>query len=542
MSYKPHLIFWFLIIFPFAVFSQPAPEIEFQRCLGGTKNEDGSALRSGLVEISDGSYVLAAITESNDGDVTGYHDLHDAWIVKINSSGTIEWQKCIGSGLGNDVPCNLIKTSDNGFIVAGYTSSQDITGFHGGIMDAWVFKLDSFGSIEWQKCYGGSKTDYAASIIQTSDGGYAFTGFTASNDGDVFGNHLTISPAGDTSGYEDMWVVKLTSGGEIEWQYCAGGSNADYGESIIQTSEGEYVASGFSWSQDEGFGNHGWGDGYVIKLSSKGGFLWHKTYGGEFTDYINSILIAPEGGYIFVGVKNEHSVVQTTSDLWIMKVDALGKTVWEKTYGGTHIDGARSINYAHDGGYVIAGSTRSVDGDVSGNHSGQAGSDIWILKITDGGALEWQKCLGGTDIDDGYRIIQTTDGGYAVNGRTYSNDGDVSGNHSVLPSKIDHWFVKLKPETKSVEQGNGATGFKYAYPNPTSDNVQFFVGNSEQVKGVQFYSILGEECYPQYTLSDNVLTADLSGLPNGSYVARIAYQGEDNVMRVQTQKFIYYSK
>ncbi|MDN5355316.1 MAG: hypothetical protein PWQ43_258 [Rikenellaceae bacterium] len=142
---------------------------------------------------------MAGGTWSNDGDMSGNHGGYDALVVKLNSSGNIEWQKCLG-GTDNDFANSIQQSSDGGFIVAGETKSNDgdVSGNHG-VYDYWVVKLNSSGDIEWQKCLGGTDYDYAYSIHQTSDGGFIVAGNTASNDGDVSGNH----------GASDAWVVKL---------------------------------------------------------------------------------------------------------------------------------------------------------------------------------------------------------------------------------------------------------------------------------------------------------------------------------------------
>jgi len=166
---------------------------------------------------------VAGETWSNDGDVSGNHGGSDYWVVKLNSSGDIEWQKCLGGtnsdgGIFNDYIYSIQQTSDGGFIMACETMSNDgdVSGNHGSY-DAWVVKLNSLGDIEWQKCLGGTNRDIANSIQQTSDGGFIVAGYTYSNDGDVSGNH----------GYCDAWVVKLNSSGDIEWQKCLGGTNWD---------------------------------------------------------------------------------------------------------------------------------------------------------------------------------------------------------------------------------------------------------------------------------------------------------------------------
>ncbi len=155
----------------------------------------------------DGGYIVAGYSNSNDGDVTGNHGNYDYWIVKIDTTGNIQWQKSLG-GTGYDYAYSMQQTSDGGYVVAGQSDSNDgdITGNHGGSTDYWIVKLDNTGNIQWQKSVGGTSTDLGRSIQQTSDGGYIVAGHSGSNNGDVTGNH----------GNFDFGIVKLSTNVGIE--------------------------------------------------------------------------------------------------------------------------------------------------------------------------------------------------------------------------------------------------------------------------------------------------------------------------------------
>ena len=198
-------------------------------------------------------------------------------------------------------------------------------------------------------------------------------GYTESDDGDIISNH----------GDYDMWVVKLNKNGEIEWQKCLGGSGEDEANSIQQTTDGGYIVAGSTVSDD-----------------------------GDVSDYHGE------------------------EDMWIVKLDSTGKIEWQKCLGGSNYDYANSIKQTTDGGYIVAVSTVSDDGDVIGNHGSL---DMWIVKLNKNGEIDWQKCLGGSDDDRAFSIQQTTDSGYIVAGKTFSDDGDAIGNHG----DYDMWIVKL---------------------------------------------------------------------------------------------------
>ncbi len=289
-------------------------------------------------------------------------------------------------------------------------------------------------AIQWQQSLGGSNLDASFAVRQTTDGGYVVAGYSSSTDGNVSGNH----------GNADCWVVKLNNAGSIEWQKSLGGSGADYANDIRQTSDSGYILAGWSFSDDsEVSGNHGNGDYWIVKLSAACAIQWQKCLGGSDEDVASAIQQTTVGGYIVTGytysVDGEvsgHHGGDTTYDYWVVKLNDTGAIQWEKCLGGTNNDNATSIQQTADGGYVVAGTAYSTDGDVVGNHGFQ---DYWVVKLSDTGAIQWAKCLGGTESDWCYGIQQTTDSGYIVAGSSYSNDGDVSGNHG----DFDYWIVKL---------------------------------------------------------------------------------------------------
>jgi hypothetical protein len=353
-----------------------APAIAWQKALGGSSSDNAYSIQ----QTTDGGYVVAGFSFSTDGEVSGNHGGTDYWIVKLDASGNLQWQKSLGGSL-SDFARSIQQTTDGGYIVAGYSTSTDgdVSSNHGGT-DYWVVKLDASGNLQWEKPLGGSFFDYAISILQTSDGAYVVAGSSASFDDDVSGNH----------GLDDFWVVKLDAGGAIQWQKTLGGSGEDVASSVQQTSDGGYIVAGYSDSNDgDVSGNHGDVDDWIVKLDASGAIQWQKSLGGSFLDYASS-------------------VQQTT-----------------------------------DGGYIVAGYSASGDGDVSGHHGGIGPGtvnyfDYWIVKLDAGGAIQWQKALGGSSGDFAYSIQQTTDGGYVVAGSSLSTDGDVNGNKEGVA-----WVVKL---------------------------------------------------------------------------------------------------
>ena len=419
------------LVIGFKVFAQ-APAIQWQKCLGG----DSIDIPYSIQQTTDGGYIVAGSSNSNDGDVSGNHGGGDSWVVKLSGTGAIQWQKCLGGSMA-DGAASIRQTTDGGYIVAGSSNSNDgdVSGNHGGI-DYWVVKLNDTGAIQWQKSLGGSADDYALSIQQTSGGGYIVAGWINSTDGDVSGNH----------GEQDYWIVKLNDTGAILWQKSLGGSMQDKAESIQQTSDGGYIVAGWTFSNDgEVSGNHGGDDYWLVKLNDTGAIQWQKSLGGSGGDDAFSIQQTSDGGYIVAGWGDsndgEVSGNHGASDYWVAKLNDTGAIQWQKCLGGSMAEEALCIiqttnGESATGGYVVAGFTNSNNGNVSGNHGG---NDYWLVKLNDTGAIQWQKCLGGSGVDDANSIQQTSDGGYIVAGFSSSNDGDVSGNHGIY----DYWIVKL---------------------------------------------------------------------------------------------------
>ncbi|MDR2352832.1 MAG: T9SS C-terminal target domain-containing protein [Deltaproteobacteria bacterium] len=424
-------IIFLLVFFTSVVKAENSPaNIEWQKSLGGSENDEVSSIQ----QTSDGGYIIVGGSYSNDGEVTGNHGKNDYWIVKLDSQRTLQWQKSLG-GSEYDGASSIQQTSDGGYIIAGESSSNDgdVTGNHGKY-DYWIVKLDSLGTLQWQKIFGGRLSEYASSIQRTSDGGYIIAGYSDSNDGDVTGNH----------GKDDYWIVKLDSLGNLQWQKSLGGSKFDYAYSSQQTSDGGFIIAGESGSNDgDVTGNHGETDYWIVKLDSLGTLQWQKSLGGSGHDMAYSIQQISDGGYIIAGISDSNDGDVTGNhgsyDYWIVKLDSLGSLQWQKSFGGSGWDHVSSIQQTSDGGYIIAGHSRSNDSDVTGNHGKD---DYWIVKLDSLGTLQWQKSCGGSEYDYARSIQQTSDGGYIIAGYSESNDGDVTVNHG----KKDYWIIKLQQQ------------------------------------------------------------------------------------------------
>jgi hypothetical protein len=422
-----------LLTVPVFFAAAQAPSLQWQKSFGGSENDFAFSIK----QITDGGFIVAGQTASSNGNVTGNHGDEDFWVVRLDKSGNIKWQKALG-GTADDGAFATQQTIDGGFIVAGEAASSNgnVTGNHGNL-DFWVVKLTANGNITWQKSLGGSNADFATSVQQTNDLGYIVAGGSNSSNGDVTGHH------GTASFLSDYWVVKLDANGNLQWQKSLGGTAGEIAYSVQQTSEGGYIVAGNSESNNgdvTGMHDIVYGDFWIVKLDKSGNIEWQKSLGGTDYDQANSIKQTADGGYIAAGFSRSNNGDVTNAhgnyDVWMTKLDGNGNLVWQKTYGGSVEDFGYGVEQTPDGGYVLSGGTASNDGDASGNHGNE---DFWVLKTDAAGNLQWQSELGGSSFDEGKSINQTSEGGYVAAGYSESNNGNVSGNHG----QRDFWVVKL---------------------------------------------------------------------------------------------------
>ncbi len=396
---------FFILLFLISSFGfTQVPSIEWQKSLGGTNQEYAYCIK----QTNDGGYIVAGESVSPVGGIiTNNYGSYDCWVVKLNNAGVVQWQKSLG-GSDYDRAYTIQQTADGGYVLVGTTSSNnfDVTG-HYGSSDIWVVKLNSVGVIEWQKALGGSSVDEGFSIQQTSDGGYVLCGVTFSTNGLV------------TNG-QGGWILKLNNLGTLQWQKKIG-SFGCFMNCIQQTTDGGYIAAGYS---NGPLGNT---DYHIVKLDNLGIIQWEKYYGGTSSDYAYFIQQTNDGGYIVAGDTNSTNTDVTqnngSTDYWILKLNSIGELQWQKALGGSSFDYGKSVQQTTDGGFIVCGNTNSNNGLVTGN---QGDTDYWVVKLNNLGSVLWQKTLGGSGTDNGQSIQQTSDGGFIIAGTTGSSNGDVT--------------------------------------------------------------------------------------------------------------------
>jgi hypothetical protein len=389
---------------------------------GGTENE----VANSVIATSDGGYVILGFTLSNDGDVINKTDESaDFLVLKYSSNDELLWSKTYG-GSDDDRGQDIIQTQDGGFAILGYSRSSDIdVSENFGNQDYWLSKLDPNGNLQWQKSFGYSGRDVGTCLIQTNDNGYLITGELDVTASGGEGNSRTASRhAGG-----DYWAIKLNSNGDKEWSRYYGGTFTDTPQGILKTDDNGFIIVGTSDSSDTDVTNNkGTYDFWVIRISGDGSLVWEKNFGGSEIDEARAITPTNDGNFLIVGdtrsTDKDVTLNNGGADLWLIKISPEGNLIWEKTFGGSSFDVARSINPTFDGGYIISGSSRSLDNGFSN----QGQNDAWLLKISSQGNQEWQKFVGGSEIDFFYDAVQLQNGNIIAVGESSSANDDISEN------------------------------------------------------------------------------------------------------------------
>ncbi|MEM8929076.1 MAG: hypothetical protein AAGC45_12820 [Bacteroidota bacterium] len=386
---------------------------------GGTGDDSARS----LIQTDDGGYAILGMTNSTDGDLAiKALPVNDYWLVKLTADGNLDWQKTYG-GSKDDQGQQIIQTSDGGYAITGYAMSDDGDGSNNeGFHDNWILRLDASGNILWERSFGFSGHDHSYDLVETADGGFFFSGFldvTSSNgEGSTDKNSLTAHGVGE------FWGTKIDGDGNLEWRKFFGGTNNDRSFGVVNAHDGGYILTGASESDDFDITNpKGSYDFWAVKVDKTGNFVWENSYGGTGIDQAQDIFATLDGGYVMVG-NTFSSDTQVTknhgqSDVWLIKIDANGQLLWQKSFGGTGFDAAHSIRGTSDGGLLICGNSKSFDGDV-GENFGE--NDIWIFKTDASGNMQWEKSFGGLSLDFGYDAIETDNGTIILVGETTSQD------------------------------------------------------------------------------------------------------------------------
>ncbi len=432
-------------------------QITFQRTYGSTRDDWCLSVH----ETSDGGYIMGG------GSYSYGTGLGDVYLIKTDSLGDTLWVRTYG-GTDYDWGSFVQQTSDSGYIITGATSS-----FGAGENDVYLIKTDMNGDTLWTRTHGGAGYDVGASVQQTWDGGYVIAGETRS-----FG-----------SGGQDFYLIKTDANGDTLWTRTYGGTGRDYAFCVQATSDSGYIVVGGTTS----FGA-GWRDLYLVKTDANGDTLWTRTYGGTEGEYHGFVQETSDGGYILTGTSYSFGAVDE-GDVYLVKTDANGDTLWTRAYGGPENDESYCVQATSDGGYVVVGSTASL---------GVGLYDVYLIKTDANGDTFWTKTYGGVYSDYGLFVQETSDSGFVLAGGTASFGASL---YDVYLIKTDpEGGVQVKEQEKesagqpclaqnSPNPFNRSTVIRYRLSRPSSHTLrvydvsgrlvrtlldgQFAVGNSE---------------------------------------------------------------
>ncbi len=337
-----------------------------------------------VARTRDGGYVVT-------GWIDSLKEGSDVFLTRLDKRGNRRWMKTYK---GNGYSCGYCvqEVNGGGFIVVGETKSKN--GFD---HDVYVVRTDEKGEPLWERNFGGQYCDYAWSGRQTEDGGYILAGGTES-----FG-----------AGIYDVYLLKLDSTGQKLWEKTFGGKGSDCGYTVLEVDGGGYLIAG-----NTEFSGNGNPDVYLLRTDGSGQLIWQKTYGGKGSDYGWSLAASRDGGYVIAGEKEVAGRQGNILAAWLIKVDRDGNERWEKTYGDGSAGSIYAVHQEGDGGYILAGKKESTGG----------GYDIYLIRTDKNGNSVWEKTISGSGFNCAYSIAPGKDGEYVLAGRRgmeKSSQGDI---------------------------------------------------------------------------------------------------------------------
>jgi hypothetical protein len=303
-------------------------------------------------------------------------------VSSVFSFGQTIFQKTYGGTDWDQGEC-IQRTIDGGYIISGGTFS-----YGAGNYDVYLVKTNAVGDTLWTKTIGGSSDEYGWYVSTIAEEGYIVTGYT-----------LSVG-----AGTADVLLIRTDAAGNPVWQKTYGGLSADVGICVKPTTDGGFIVSAHSFS----FTSSNY-DAYLLKTDANGTLLWSRSYGAFFNDIARSVHQTPDNGFIMVGTT--FNTIADSNDVYVIRTDSVGDTLWTKAIGGSGIDDGEEIKPTADGGFIIAGETRSF---------GAGNFDACLIKIDANGNSEWSKTYGGVGVDFGFCVQQTTDGGFILGGYTNS--------------------------------------------------------------------------------------------------------------------------
>lgn len=412
-----------------------------------------------VAQTAEDGYMIAGTIDRNDYDIL---------VIKTNELGDTLWSK-IYEEAGEEVAQEILKTSDGGFVIVG---RKDLGS--DGKNDVYLLKINSSGTKEWSKTYGGTDDDWARSIAETSDGGFILAGATRSS-----GN-----------GDYDVYLLKVSGSGTEQWSKTFGAEKVDFANSVLQTSDGGFILTGVKGI------NVTYRDMYIIRTNSTGDSLWTRTFGGEFDDGGTSIKQATDGGFVSSGWRTDNA---GDMDVYVVKLSPTGSTDWTTVVGIQNSNEyASSIALTADGGYVMGGD--------------QTPNGLFV-KTNAAGKVSWTKKLViNADTTSIQSVILTTDGGFAAVGFTLNSQ------NRIFLLKSDSLGKELTSLSKELSMAQNTL---LLYPNPMEEYTILDFSETETPFFVEIFDLTGKKVKRvECERSAKEIKILKSGITPGAYIVK----------------------
>jgi len=472
-------IFVGLLVFSTSVFAQ---DTLWTKTYGGTDYDGGRSVQ----ECASGEFIIAGATESYGAG------LEDVYLIRTDAQGDTLWTKTYG-GTNDDWGYSVQGCSSGGFIIAG--STTDSSGYY----DVYLIRTNANGDTLWTKTYGGTSTDEGYSVQEYSSGGFIVAGYTNS-----YG-----------AGSGDVYLIRTNANGDTLWTKTYGGTSTDEGYSVQECSSGGFIIAG--WTNSLGAGNY---DVYLIRTDAQGDTLWTRTYGGADDDRSYSVQECKTGGFIIAGYTEGAGY----TDVYLIRTNANGDTLWTKTYGGANNDGGYSVQECSSGGFIIAGNTKSF---------GSGYFDVYLIRTDSLGDTLWTRTYGGTDYDGGSSVQECASGGFIIAGYTT----DSYGYYDIYLSRVS--------ESGGIEEEYPQSKIQHSklqsYPNPVFESAMIRYGVPvKSTVSLRIYDLTGRLVK---TLVDGEKEAgyytvrwDASGIKSGVYFIKFKTDNYEATRKIVLMK------
>ncbi len=525
---------FFFLIYSSVAYSQ-SPVFNWGKSIGGSIDEemrDIVIIDTSLAPCTICPLRLVGTTASDDGNLSSCGSIandYDAMVIKTNSDGTGYSCEAYGGTAYDEFNTGVFHKSGSNmyqYIYLGQTSSNDgdVSGNHG-MSDAWLVRVQ-FNTIVHQKCIGGNNKDAGFDFIEMPDKGFIICGASASD--------IIDSDTMDYHGFDDGWITRVDSMGNIIWSKLFGGNLSDYLVSIDKTEDGDFVCAGYSNSNDSAFSNnHGGLDFWVVKFDSLGNLLWQKIYGGSGNEEAHTIVASENNSMMIMGYNSSsdgditgHHGQSFNQDLWIVKLDSSGNLIWERSYGSTDFQVGYAMCKTNDGNFVVTGGGNGNDGDLLGV---PGFSSTWIFKIDTSGTILWSGRFGSNGSEGKQYSVKTYDS------KTFyfiTHPLTSGGNVTTFYGGFDDVWLGSITDTSQALEVNQITQYHWGsvFPNPVQDKLNLTLYDPKPTL-IQLCDALGNILHT-FKTDGKYLTIDLGEYPAGFYLLKILQNNKVYIQRI----------